>query len=131
MTAEPQPRLIVDPPLAEPLAQGLVVVRYRTEHLRVVPPFGAGTLDDAPRVGHVHVTVDDLPWHFVDASGEIVVLVGLTPGPHHVLLELVDRAQRVLTRQTVHVTVQGATRATGTGQSSALEVRAGAFGGGP
>ena len=103
--SEPPPRLIVDPPLAEPLSRGLVFIQYRTEHLRVVPVFGAGALDVSPRVGHVHVTVDDLPWHFVDASGETVVLVGPPPGPHQALFELADPTHRVITSQTVHFTV--------------------------
>jgi hypothetical protein len=34
---EPPPKLIVDPPLAEPLCKGLVFIQYRTENLRVVP----------------------------------------------------------------------------------------------
>ena len=67
---EPPPRLIVDPPLAEPLSRGLVFIQYRTENLRVVPVFGKGALEVSPRIGHVHVTVDDVGWHFVDASGE-------------------------------------------------------------
>ena len=103
--SEPPPRLIVDPPLAEPLSRGLVFIQYRTEHLRVVPVFGAGALDVSPRVGHVHVTVDDLPWHFVDASGDTVVLVGLPPGAHKALFELADPTHRVITSQTVHFTV--------------------------
>ena len=103
--SEPPPRLIVDPPLAEPLSRGLVFIQYRTEHLRVVPVFGAGALDVSPRVGHVHVTVDDLPWHFVDASGDTVVLVGPPPGPHQALFELADPTHRVITSQTVHFTV--------------------------
>ena len=43
-----------------------------------------------PRIGHIHVTVDDLPWHWADASGEPVILNGMTPGRHKVLIELVD-----------------------------------------
>jgi hypothetical protein len=42
---EPPPKLIVDPPLAEQLARGLVFMQYRTENLRVVPVFGKGALD--------------------------------------------------------------------------------------
>ncbi len=103
--SEPPPRLIVDPPLAGPLARGLVFIQYRTEHLRVVPVFGAGALDVSPRVGHVHVTVDDLPWHFVDASGETVVLVGLPPGPHKALFELADPTHRVIISEVVRFTV--------------------------
>ena len=102
---EPAPKLIVDPPLPEPLALGRVFIQYRTEHLRVVPVFGTGALDVSPRIGHVHITVDDAPWHFVDASGETVILVGLPPGPHKVLFELADPTHKVITSHTVTFTV--------------------------
>ncbi|MEO7275918.1 MAG: DUF6130 family protein [Vicinamibacterales bacterium] len=102
---EPPPKLIVDPPLPEPLALGRVFIQYRTENLRVVPVFGTGALDVSPRIGHVHISVDDAPWHFVDASGETVILVGLPPGPHKVLFELADPTHRVITSQTVQFTV--------------------------
>jgi len=102
---EPPPKLIVDPPLAEALAQGRVFIQYRTEHLRVLPVFGHGALDVSPRIGHVHITVDDAKWHFVDTSGETVILVGLEPGPHRVLFELADPTHRVITTQTVAFTV--------------------------
>jgi hypothetical protein len=98
-------KLIVDPPLAEPLAQGHVFIQYRTENLRVVPVFGKGALDVSPRIGHIHITVDDLPWHFVDASGETIILVGLVPGPHKVLIELADPTHKVITSETVKFTV--------------------------
>jgi hypothetical protein len=94
-------KLIVDPPLAEQLAKGLVFIQYATENLRVVPVFGKGALDVSPRIGHVHITVDDAPWHFVDASGETVIVVGLPPGPHKVLFELADPTHHVIDRQTV------------------------------
>ena len=94
-------RLIVDPPLAEQLAQGLVFIQYTTENLRIVPVFGKGALDVSPRIGHLHVTVDDAPWHFVDASGETVIVVGLPPGPHKVLFELADPTHRVIDSKTV------------------------------
>jgi hypothetical protein len=97
--------LIVDPPLPGPLAHGRVFIQYRTENLRVVPVFGAGALDVSPRIGHVHITVDDAPWHFVDASGETIILVGLEPGPHSVLIELADPTHRVIGSQTVRFTV--------------------------
>jgi hypothetical protein len=102
---EPAPRLIVDPPLAEPLAAGRVFIQYRTEHLRVVPIFGAGALDVSPRIGHVHVTVDDAPWHFIDASGETIVVVGLPPGDHQVLVELADPTHLVIDRKRVRFRV--------------------------
>lgn len=98
---EPPPRLIVDPPLPGPLASGRVFIQYRTENIRVLPVFGKGALDVSPRVGHVHITVDDAPWHFVDASGGTVVITGLGPGPHRVLVELADPTHRVLMSETV------------------------------
>lgn len=102
---EPPPKLIVDPPLAEPLSRGLVFIQYRTENLGVVPVFGQGALEVSPRIGHVHLTVDDLPWHFVDASGETVIVVGLPSGPHNVLFEMADPTHRVIARETVRFTV--------------------------
>ena len=102
---EPPAKLIVDPPLPEPLALGRVFIQYRTENLRVVPAFGKGALEVSPRIGHVHITVDDAPWHFVDASGETVILVGLPPGPHEVLFELADPTHRVTTSETVRFVV--------------------------
>jgi hypothetical protein len=102
---EAPPRLIVDPPLPEPLAQGRVFIQYRTENLRVLPVFGKGALNVSPRIGHIHITVDDAPWHFVDSSGETIILVGLEPGPHNVLIELADPIHNVITSETVTFTV--------------------------
>lgn len=98
---EPSAKLIVDPPLSEPLAQGRVFIQYRTENLRVLSVFGKGALDVSPRIGHIHITVDDAPWHFVDTSGETIILVGLEPGSHRVLVELADPTHKVITSETV------------------------------
>src|SRR5262249_37153982 len=65
---EPAPKLIVDPPLPGPLAQGIFQAQYRTENVRILPVFGAGALNASPRLGHLHITVDDLPWWWADAS---------------------------------------------------------------
>ena len=80
-------------------------IQYRTENLRIVPVFGRGALSVSPRVGHIHITVDDALWHFIDASGETVVVVGLPPGPHVVLIQLADPTHRVIASQTVHFTI--------------------------
>ncbi|HEX8469289.1 MAG TPA: DUF6130 family protein [Allosphingosinicella sp.] len=95
---EPPPRLIVDPPLEDLLSQGRVYIPYRAENLRIMPVFGQEAVHVSPRLGHVHVTVDDAPWHFVDISGDTIVLVGLPPGEHRVLVELADPAHRVVDR---------------------------------
>jgi hypothetical protein len=103
---EPPPKLTVDPPLPDQLAMGIVQMQYRTENLHIAPVFGMGALTVSPRVGHLHVTVDDLPWHWADASDNNTIdLVGLPPGPHKVLVELVDPTHRFLTGQLVMFTV--------------------------
>ena len=81
---EPPARLIVDPPIPEALAAGRVFIQYRAENLRVLPVFGKAAVDVSPRIGHIHITVDHAPWHFVDSSGETIILVGLVSGPHSV-----------------------------------------------
>ena len=90
-----------------PLGEGMVFIQYRAENLRIVPVFGPNALDVSPRIGHVHVVVDDAPWHFVDASGETIILVGLIPGPHKVLIELADPTHKVITSETVKFVVPG------------------------
>lgn len=102
---EPPAKLVVDPPLPEPLSRGLVFIQYRAENLRIVPVFGKGALQVSPRIGHVHITVDDAPWHFVDASGETIIVVGLEPGPHHVLVELADPTHHVIDHKVVSFVV--------------------------
>lgn len=87
---QPAPRLVADPPVASALARGLAVIQYRAENLHIVPVFGPKALDVTPRIGHIHVTVDDAPWHWADASGEPLIIQGLPAGPHKVAIDLVD-----------------------------------------
>ncbi len=99
---EPAAKIVVDAPLAEPLAsRGVVVIPYCAENLRIAPIFGPGALTVSPRVGHIHVTVDDTPWLWADASGTPVILQGLPPGPHTVLIELVNANHQVIDKGTV------------------------------
>ena len=108
---EPAPRLIVDSPLAAGLAQGVFWVQYRVENVRIAQVFGASALNVSPRVGHLHITVDDLPWRWADASDNNTVdIAGLPPGPHKVLVELVNANHQVFPecascRQTVMFTI--------------------------
>lgn len=101
LAAEPPARLFVDPPLAEPLALGRVVVQYRTENLHIVPVYGPAALDVSPRIGHLHITVDDTVWHWLDASNEPLTIKGLPAGPHRILIELADPAHQVIDAQTI------------------------------
>ena len=107
---EPPPKLIVEPPISHRLAAGAVLIPYRTENFRILPVFGPAAIDVSPRAGHLHVTVDDLPWHWADASDDqTVVVVGLPPGPHKVLLELAQPDHKVISGQTVAFVVPATT----------------------
>jgi hypothetical protein len=104
--SEPPPTLVVAPPLAEPLARGAVLIPYRVENIRILPLLGMDATKVSPRVGHLHVTVDDLPWHWGDfASSNTIVIVGMPPGEHKVLVELADPTHRIITAQAVSFTV--------------------------
>lgn len=102
---EAAPKLVVDQPLPGPLAKGQVFIGYRIENIRIVPVYGKGALDVSPRIGHLHVTVDGAPWHWADASNEPIILVGLPPGPHKVLVELADPTHMVIASKTVEFVV--------------------------
>ena len=88
---EPAPRLIVDPPLEETLKIGVFQAQYRVENMRIIPVFGPGALNVSPRIGHLHIIVDDLPWWWADASDDNTVdVAGLPPGKHKVTIQLVN-----------------------------------------
>ena len=94
---EPPARIVVDPPLAEPLAsRGVAIIQYCAQNLHLVPVFGPNALALSPRVGHIHVRVDDASWVWADASGNPTILMGLRPGPHKVLIELEDANHHTL-----------------------------------
>jgi Family of unknown function (DUF6130) len=99
---EPAPRLFVESPLPGPLAGGVAFIPYRVENVRILPVAGSPARNLSPRVGHLHITIDDLPWLFADfGQTNTVVLVGLPRGQHKVLIELVDAEGNLFTAQTV------------------------------
>ena len=99
---EPAARIVIDSPLPGPLAsRGVVVIPYCAENVHIASVFGPGALAVSPRVGHIHVTVDDASWHWADASGNPLILRGLLPGPHKVLIELVDANHQTVDKGTV------------------------------
>ena len=109
---EPAPRLVVEAPLPGPLAQGIVFIPYRVENLRILPVTGPVARTLSPRVGHLHITVDDLPWLWADfGQSNTVVLAGLPPGQHKVRIELVDAEGNLFTAQTVTFDSPGKARA--------------------
>ncbi len=94
--SQPPARLFVGAPLREALARGLVVIPYRTDNLRIVEVYGRAGLKIVPRIGHLHITLDDAPWHWVDASGEPIIIQFLPPGRHNVLIQLADPTHHVI-----------------------------------
>lgn len=103
---EPAPKLTVEAPLPGALARGVAVIPYRVDHLRVVPLLGADAAKLSPRVGHLHITVDDAPFYWGDfGAANAIVVSGLKPGPHKVKIEVADPTHRILTEQTVTFTV--------------------------
>lgn len=107
---EPAPSLTVLPPLPGPLAQGVVFIPYRLENLRIVPVGGAAAGRISPRVGHLHIQLDDLPWQWADYGGSnTIILVGLPRGEHKVRIEAVDPEGKPFIARTVTFTVPGPT----------------------
>ena len=105
---EPAPSLTLYPPIPAPLAQNVVFIPYRLENLRIVSVGGASARNISPRVGHLHITLDDLPWQWADyGESSTVILVGLPPGEHNVRIEAVDPEGRPFTARTVTFTVPG------------------------
>jgi Family of unknown function (DUF6130) len=110
--SEPPAKIVIDPPLAEPLAaRGVAIIQYCTENLHIVPVFGPNALAVSPRIGHIHVRVDDASWVWADASGLPIILQGLLPGPHKVLIELVNANHQPLDKGMVTFVVPEKTAA--------------------
>jgi hypothetical protein len=105
LAEQPPAKLIVDPPQPDRLARGVVFIEYRTENLQMVPVFGPAALAVVPRLGHVHVTLDDAAWHWVDASGGPLIVAGLPPGPHSISIELANADHKPLAREVVRFEV--------------------------
>ena len=102
---EPPPRLIVDPPLPDLLDRGVVWIQWRAENVHIAPVFGKGALNVSPRLGHLHIHVDDLPWWWADPSNvNTIDLAGMPPGPHKIRIELVNANHEIFPGQSRTVT---------------------------
>jgi len=99
---QPPAKVLVDPPQPGPLAsRGVVIIEYCAQNLHLEPVFGPDALAASPRVGHVHVRLDDAAWVWADASGNPIILMGLPPGPHKVSIELQDANHHTLDKGVV------------------------------
>jgi hypothetical protein len=102
---EPPAELIVDPPNPLALTVGVVLIQYKAENVHIVPVFGPAALNVFPRVGHLHINVDDLPWHWADASDTGTIdIKDLPPGQHTVRIDLVDGNHQLFPGQSKTVT---------------------------
>jgi len=109
VTNEPAPTITLLPPLPGPLAQGVVFIPYKLENLRIVPVGGTVAREISPRVGHLHVTLDDLPWQWADYGGSnTVILVGLSSGDHKIRVEVMDPEGHPYTEKSLPFTVPAA-----------------------
>jgi hypothetical protein len=62
--------------------------------------FGKGALSVSPRVEHLYIHVDDLPWRWADASDNNTIdLAEMPPGERKVLIELVNTDHQVFPGQ--------------------------------
>ena len=98
-TNEPPAQLIVESPLPELLAQGIVWLPWRAENVRIGPVVGKDALNASPRVGHLHIHVDDLPWLWADFSTNPIDVAFLPPGPHKIRIELVNAIHQAVPGQ--------------------------------
>ena len=122
---EPPPKLFVDPPLPDLLDKGVVWIQWRVENVHIAAVFGKGALQTSPRLGHLHVQVDDLPWWWADASDiNTIDLAGVPPGPHKILITLVNANHEPFPGQSklVTFTVGGGSVAYSSVQSSNKKV---------
>lgn len=103
-TNEPPAKLIVDPPVPELLAQGIVWITWRAENVNIGPESGKDALNASPRVGHLHIHVDDLPWLWAHMSTAPIDVALLPPGPHKIRIELVNAIHQGVPEQSKTVT---------------------------
>lgn len=105
MASAPAAKIVVDPPLAEPLSRGVVFIHYRTENLLLVPVFGPKAVEVSPPIGHVHVALDGASWGWGNTSGEPLIIFGLPAGPHTLEITLVNPNHQPLGRSVVEFVI--------------------------
>jgi hypothetical protein len=102
---EPAPQLIVDAPPRHLLDKGIVWIQWWAENVHIAPVFGKAAVNATPRVGHLHVQVDDLPWLWAESSDvNTIDLAGMPPGPHRIRIDLVNSNHEVFRGQSKTLT---------------------------
>lgn len=102
---EPAPKLFVDAPDPKALEKGILWIQYRVENLRIVPVFNQTATNVSPRIGHLHIHIDDTGWWWADSSGlNTIDVAGLKPGQHKIRIDLVNANHQAFPGQTKTVT---------------------------
>jgi hypothetical protein len=101
-----RPSLTIQSPTPGEVVEGVSVIRFRAENVSIASPF----LPMEKRggrfpAGHLHVTVDGAPWHWLHSTSDPVVLTPLPAGEHIVALELAGADHRPLDARSVRFTV--------------------------
>jgi hypothetical protein len=100
------PSVTILSPLPGEAVQGVAVIRFRTENVSITSPFLPAVEGGGPfPPGHLHVSVDGAPWHWIHSTSDPVVITPLPAGEHTVELELAGADHRPLDVQSVHFTV--------------------------
>jgi hypothetical protein len=86
------------------MANGIVWNTWRVENVNISPESGNDALNASPRVGHLHIRVDDLPWLWAHMSTAPIDVALLPPGPHKIRIELVNALHQNVPEQSKTVT---------------------------
>ena len=104
--ASGRPSITIQSPTPGELVHGVAIIRFQVENVSIASPFQPTDERSGPLpAGHLHVTVDGAPWHWVHATADPVVITPLPPGEHTVALELAGADHRPLVARSVRFTV--------------------------
>lgn len=94
------PRLTLQEPDADILKDGYVYLPFTVENVTLLPMYpeinGTEVTQLTPRIGHLHVGVDDNAWVWIQTTPAPIYLGPLTPEPHKIRVDLVDAAHNPL-----------------------------------
>lgn len=75
------------------------------EQVKMAAAYGEAASRLVPRVGHLHISLDHAPWHWLQASEEPIVVQGLPSGPHQLTLKLADANHQIMAVQHIAFTI--------------------------
>ncbi|MGY2374018.1 DUF6130 family protein [Pseudomonas sp. SDO524_S393] len=107
--SEAIPRLTLLPVRADVLKDGYVYLPFHVDNMTLLPLYteihGEAATSLKPKIGHLHVMVDNNGWNWIHALNDPIYFGPLKPGAHQVRIELVDAAHTVIEVQTATVVV--------------------------